>query len=35
MPLGIYDTFNFMIVFQVGHDILMHPFHMLGRLYNL
>ncbi|XLQ99843.1 hypothetical protein HN51_054561 [Arachis hypogaea] len=23
-------TFNFMIVFQAEHNILMHPFHMLG-----
>ena len=30
IPLGIFGTFNFMIVFQVEHDILMHPFHMLG-----
>ncbi|XLT09420.1 hypothetical protein HN51_055213 [Arachis hypogaea] len=30
MPLGIYGTFNFMIVFQAEHNILMHPFHMLG-----
>jgi photosystem II P680 reaction center D1 protein len=30
MPLGISGTFNFMIVFQVEHNILMHPFHMLG-----
>ncbi|KAM3382526.1 hypothetical protein P3S68_008100 [Capsicum galapagoense] len=30
MPLEISGTFNFMIVFQVGHNILMHPFHMLG-----
>ncbi|KAH7859276.1 hypothetical protein Vadar_033966 [Vaccinium darrowii] len=28
MPLGISGTFNFMIVFQ--HNILVHPFHMLG-----
>ncbi|KAL3538020.1 hypothetical protein ACH5RR_001386 [Cinchona calisaya] len=28
--LGIYCAFNFMIVFQVEHNILMHPFHMLG-----
>ena len=28
MPLGISGTFNFMIVFQVEHNILMHPFHM-------
>ncbi len=30
MPLTIDGTFNFMIVFQVEHNILMHPFHMLG-----
>ncbi|RHN44539.1 putative photosystem II [Medicago truncatula] len=30
MPLGIYGTFNFTIVFQVEHNILMHSFHMLG-----
>jgi photosystem II P680 reaction center D1 protein len=30
MPLGISGTFNFMIVFQAEHHILMHPFHMLG-----
>ena len=30
MPLGISGTFNFMIVFQVEHNIFMHPFHMLG-----
>ncbi|XBI71764.1 hypothetical protein VPH35_065893 [Triticum aestivum] len=30
MPLGISGTFNFMIVFQTEHNILMHPFHMLG-----
>jgi photosystem II P680 reaction center D1 protein len=29
MPIGI-GTFNFMILFQVEHNILMHPFHMLG-----
>ena len=28
MPLGIFGTFNFMIVFLVEHNILMHPFHM-------
>ena len=28
MPLGISGTFNFMIVFLVEHNILMHPFHM-------
>ncbi|KNA07492.1 hypothetical protein SOVF_171230 [Spinacia oleracea] len=30
MPLGISDTFNFVIVFQAEHNILMHSFHMLG-----
>ncbi|KAM4090526.1 hypothetical protein ACJW30_09G069000 [Castanea mollissima] len=30
MPLGISGTFNFMIVFQAEHNILMHTFHMLG-----
>jgi len=30
MPLGISDTFNFMLVFQAEHNILMHPFHILG-----
>ncbi|CAN6454640.1 unnamed protein product [Victoria cruziana] len=30
MPLGISSTFNFMIVFHAKHNILMHPFHMLG-----
>jgi hypothetical protein len=30
MHLGISGTFNFMIVFQAEHNILMHPFHMLG-----
>ena len=28
--LGISGTFNFMLVFQAEHNILMHPFHMLG-----
>jgi len=32
MPLGISGTFNFMIVFQAEHNILMHPFHMLGKI---
>jgi Photosynthetic reaction centre protein/GIY-YIG catalytic domain len=32
MPLGISGTFNFMIVFQAEHNILMHPFHMLGEI---
>ncbi|PHT59621.1 Photosystem II protein D1 [Capsicum baccatum] len=30
ISLGISGTFNFMIVFQAEHNILMHPFHMLG-----
>ena len=30
MPLEIFGTFNFMIVFQAKHNILLHPFHMLG-----
>ncbi|ERN19855.1 hypothetical protein AMTR_s00071p00011330 [Amborella trichopoda] len=30
MLLGISDTFNFMIIIQAEHNILMHPFHMLG-----
>ena len=30
MPLGISGTFNYMLVFQAEHSILMHPFHMLG-----
>ncbi|PHU07477.1 Photosystem II protein D1 [Capsicum chinense] len=30
MPLEISGTFNFMIVFQSGYNILMHSFHMLG-----
>jgi photosystem II P680 reaction center D1 protein len=30
MPLGISGTFNYMIVFSAEHNILMHPFHMLG-----
>merc|ERR1719450_225595 len=30
MPLGITGTFNFMLVFQAEHNILMHPFHILG-----
>jgi photosystem II P680 reaction center D1 protein len=29
MPLGISGTFNFMLVFQAEHNILMHPFHQL------
>ena len=30
MSLGITGTFNFMLVIQVEHNILMHPFHMAG-----
>ena len=30
MPLGISGTFNFMLVFQAEHNILMHPFHVIG-----
>jgi len=30
MMLGISGTFNFTIVFLLEHNILMHPFHMLG-----
>ena len=30
MPLGISGTFNFQLVFQAEHNILMNPFHMLG-----
>merc|ERR1719198_120476 len=30
MLLGISGTFNFMLVFQAEHNILMHPFHILG-----
>ena len=29
IPLGISGTFNFIIVFQAEHNILIHPFHML------
>merc|ERR1711924_140447 len=28
--IRISGTFNFMLVFQAEHNILMHPFHMLG-----
>ncbi|KAI3810061.1 hypothetical protein L1987_19668 [Smallanthus sonchifolius] len=28
--VGISGTFNFTIIFQAEHNILMHPFHMLG-----
>jgi photosystem II P680 reaction center D1 protein len=30
MPFGISGTFNFMLVFQAEHNILMHPLHMFG-----
>ncbi|MCG9890021.1 MAG: photosystem II q(b) protein [Thermosynechococcaceae cyanobacterium MS004] len=30
LMLGISGTFNFMIVFSAEHNVLMHPFHMLG-----
>ena len=30
IPLGISGTFNFMLVFQAEHNILMHPLHILG-----
>ena len=30
MPLGISGTFNFMLVFQAEHNILIYPFHILG-----
>lgn len=30
MPLGISGTFNFMLVFQAEHNILMHPLHFAG-----
>ena len=30
MPLGISGTFNYQIVFQAEHNILMNPLHMLG-----
>ena len=30
LPLGISGTFHFMFAFQADHNILMHPFHMLG-----
>jgi photosystem II P680 reaction center D1 protein len=30
LPLGITGTFHFMLGFQADHNILMHPFHMLG-----
>jgi photosystem II P680 reaction center D1 protein len=30
LPLGIAGTFHYMLAFQAAHNILMHPFHMLG-----
>jgi len=30
LPLGISGTFNFMLVLQAEHNVLMSPFHMLG-----
>ncbi|MBA0615579.1 hypothetical protein Godav_015702 [Gossypium davidsonii] len=30
MPLGISGTFNFMIIFQIEHNILMHLFYILS-----
>lgn len=30
LPLGISGTFHFMLAFQADHNIMMHPFHMLG-----
>lgn len=30
LPLGIAGTFNFMLAVQADHNILMHPFHVLG-----
>jgi len=30
MLLGIRRTFNFMVVFQAEHNILIRPFHILG-----
>ncbi|MBI4781701.1 MAG: photosystem II q(b) protein [Oscillatoriophycideae cyanobacterium NC_groundwater_1537_Pr4_S-0.65um_50_18] len=30
LMLGVSGTFNFMIVFTAEHNILLHPFHMLG-----
>ena len=30
MPLGIAGTFHFMLALQAEHNVLMHPFHMLG-----
>jgi photosystem II P680 reaction center D1 protein len=30
LPLGISGTFHFMMAVQSNHNIMMHPFHMLG-----
>jgi photosystem II P680 reaction center D1 protein len=30
LPLGVAGTFNYMFAFQADHNILMHPFHMIG-----
>jgi len=30
LPLGMAGTFHFMLAFQGDHNIMMHPFHMLG-----
>ncbi|MEM9905958.1 MAG: photosystem II q(b) protein [Cyanobacteria bacterium P01_D01_bin.44] len=30
MPLGVAGTFHFMLALQAQHNVLMHPFHMLG-----
>jgi photosystem II P680 reaction center D1 protein len=30
LPLGISGTFNFMLVLQAEHNVLLHPFHMAG-----
>lgn len=30
MPLGVSGTFHFMLALQAQHNVLMHPFHMLG-----
>jgi photosystem II P680 reaction center D1 protein len=30
LPLGVSGTFHYMMAFQAEHNILMHPFHMLG-----
>ncbi len=30
LMLGVSGTFNFMVVFSAEHNVLMHPFHMIG-----